>query len=530
LNINPQVAINVECLMDDYDLNSMVTRDQFVDMIKGELEKVTPTVQECLNQAGSDGSDLNTIEILGSGMRSAVVQQTISAFLKRDLSSTTNAEEAIAKGLALQAAMLSPKFKVKEYGVTDIQPYSISVYWQTIDDPADTKENSVELFKTRSAIPAPKNVTFNRPDSKPFQVQARYTPQEGVAAPQSYPLIGTFTVKNVPKPKLANEIPEVRVKVVLNADGIVVGESAEFAEKYEEAEADPAATPAPAATPEANGPADKMDTDPTTPAAEAPKKMKKKVRYVPIPLDVKYTAGLSDAQIKDYLKVEDALQADVAATVAVQDARNALEAYIFKSRNKLHAEWTDYVAAKDRDAFGLQLEDAENWTYDEGDYQTRETFEKKLLELKAVGEPIATRLFEAENRPKAITNLRDTLTALEDKATKALPEYEHIDAAEKQKIVDEVNKTRKWLDESLARQSGLAKTDDPVLFSREITLKAELLQAIATPILSKPKPQPKPAPAPAKEEAKPAQKEDKMDVDKEEKAQSQAENNMDVDQ
>jgi heat shock protein 4 len=288
----------------------MVTRDQFVAMIKDVLDKVTDPVKECLAQAGMDASELAAVEIVGSGMRSLVVQQTISAFLKRDLSSTMNAEEAIAKGCALQAAMLSPKFRVKEYSIVDIQPYSVSVYWRTIDDPSDTKENSVELFKPRSVIPAPKHVTFNRPDSKPFQVQARYTPDQPVQA-QTNPLIGTFTVTSIPKPKLANEIPEVRVKVVLNADGVVVAESAEFADKYEEEEtAADAATPA--ATPAATG--DKMDTTPTSPApaaegadqkaAEAaPKKMKKKLRWVPIPLDVKYTAGLTDAEVKDYVKV-----------------------------------------------------------------------------------------------------------------------------------------------------------------------------------------------------------------------------------
>jgi heat shock protein 4 len=231
------------------------------------------------------------------------------------------------------------------------------------------------------------------------------------------------------------------------------------------------------------------------------------------------------------------MQADVAAAVAVQDARNALEAYIFKSRNKLHEEWNGYVLAKDRDAFSLQLDDAENWVYDEGDYQTKETFEKKLLELKAVGEPIATRLFEAENRPKAIAALRQTIESLEAKATQALPEYDHIDAVDKRKIIDEVNKTRKWLDETLAKQSSLAKTDDPVLFTREITLKADLLTAFSNPILSKPKPQPKPQPKP--EESKPAPAADanaagsadeKMDVDKDESKPQPTENKMDVDQ
>ena len=42
---------------------------------------------------------------------------------------TLNADEAVSRGCALQCAILSPTFKVREFSVTDIQPYPINLKW-----------------------------------------------------------------------------------------------------------------------------------------------------------------------------------------------------------------------------------------------------------------------------------------------------------------------------------------------------------------------------------------------------------------
>ena len=48
----------------------------------------------------------------------------------KSANTTLNADEAVARGCALQCAILSPTFKVREFSVTDIQPFDINLTWQ----------------------------------------------------------------------------------------------------------------------------------------------------------------------------------------------------------------------------------------------------------------------------------------------------------------------------------------------------------------------------------------------------------------
>jgi len=143
LNTNPLASISVECIYEEYDLNSSITRDQYNALVQPLCTQTLETIKAVLAQASCQPQDLAAVEIVGSGLRVTALQQTISSFLGVSLSTTMNAEEAVVKGCALNAAMLSPKFKVKEYGVTDIQVNGITLSWHTLDDPSDTKERFV---------------------------------------------------------------------------------------------------------------------------------------------------------------------------------------------------------------------------------------------------------------------------------------------------------------------------------------------------------------------------------------------------
>jgi molecular chaperone DnaK (HSP70) len=50
---------------------------------------------------------------------------------------TLNADEAVSRGCALQCAILSPTFKVREFSVTDIQPFEIKLNWESEADKGD---------------------------------------------------------------------------------------------------------------------------------------------------------------------------------------------------------------------------------------------------------------------------------------------------------------------------------------------------------------------------------------------------------
>ena len=74
--------------------------------------------------------DIDVVEVIGGSTRIPAVKEMLVSVFKHDLSTTLNVDEAISRGCALQCAMLSPTFKVRDFSVTDVQPYPIHLKWQ----------------------------------------------------------------------------------------------------------------------------------------------------------------------------------------------------------------------------------------------------------------------------------------------------------------------------------------------------------------------------------------------------------------
>ena len=83
------------------------------------------------------------MELIGGSCRVPAVRDIISNVYKRELSTTLNLDEAICRGCALQCAMLSPTFKVRDFAVVDIQPYPIQLRWQA---PMEGEDNGWVVF------------------------------------------------------------------------------------------------------------------------------------------------------------------------------------------------------------------------------------------------------------------------------------------------------------------------------------------------------------------------------------------------
>merc|ERR1719265_1321968 len=97
------------------------------------MDKVKAGLEGTLAMAAEKGVTIDTIdsvEIVGGASRVPWFKKMCSeAFGGKDLSTTMNADESVARGCALQAAMLSPLYKVRDFKVEDTTPFGVSVGW-----------------------------------------------------------------------------------------------------------------------------------------------------------------------------------------------------------------------------------------------------------------------------------------------------------------------------------------------------------------------------------------------------------------
>jgi heat shock 70kDa protein 4 len=73
-----------------------------------------------------------------------------------------NSLEAVARGCSLQAAMLSPNFKVSDYEVQEFNNLPVSISYSFVSQAEEQSKVVVkELFPLGSSFPSTKTITFD---------------------------------------------------------------------------------------------------------------------------------------------------------------------------------------------------------------------------------------------------------------------------------------------------------------------------------------------------------------------------------
>ena len=103
--------------MDEKDVKGFIKREEFEKLASGLLERIVVPYHKALSDAGLNVDKIHSVELVGSGSRIPAITRSLVSLFKREPRRTLNASECVARGCALQGAMLSPVFRVREYEV-----------------------------------------------------------------------------------------------------------------------------------------------------------------------------------------------------------------------------------------------------------------------------------------------------------------------------------------------------------------------------------------------------------------------------
>ncbi|PKA53830.1 Heat shock 70 kDa protein 14 [Apostasia shenzhenica] len=531
LSANPEAPLNIECLMDERDVRGFLKREEFEQISIPILERVKGPLEKALQDANLTVDNIHSVEVVGSGSRVPAIIKILTEYFGKEPRRTMNASECVARGCALQCAILSPTFKVREFQVHESFPFSISLSWKGSAPDSENvsldAQQSTVVFPKGNPIPSIKALTFYR--SNTFSVDVAYA---DVNDSSFYSKISTYTIG--PFQTANGEQAKLKVKARLSLHGIVSVESATMLD--EEEVGIPVATQKNSSKEdtkmdteeaahndlvgtdvtmqEAKNEADgagvengQLGTDEKTVQIETDTKAeisKRKVKRTNVPfVEVVYGAMTStDVQKAAEKEFEMALQDRVMEET--KEKKNAVEAYVYDMRNKLHDKYHEFVTLAEREEFITKLQEVEDWLYEDGENETKGVYVAKLDELKGQGNPIEVRHKEWSDRGPATDQLAYCINSYREAALSKDPKFDHIDIAEKQKVINECSEAESWLREKQQQQDALPKHAAPALLSADIKRKAETLDRFCRPIMTKPKPEPpKPQPAPQAEAASP---------------------------
>ncbi|KAK3696704.1 hypothetical protein QZH41_013052, partial [Actinostola sp. cb2023] len=508
-SISNDIPLNIECLMEDKDVSGKLKRVDFEGISSDLVARFEKPLRSALDQSGLKAEDITAVEIVGGATRIPMFKNVIKSVYGLEPNTTLNADEAVSRGCALQCAMLSPTFRVREFSVNDITPYPIVLTWNSQSE-EDTGE--MELFTPNHSFPFLKMLTFYR--KEPFELEAHY--KGSTSQPIKNSLLGEswFSIKNVvPSPE--GDSSKVKVRVRMDGHGIFSVCSAQLVEKIpsepEQETAEPmdtaqegqkkeeqqqqqqqqvdgetpAATNNSEETPKENNAGEQpMDVEPENKKDETkeenseskngeaskPKKKKQSVKTTDLPVE-SVVPSLAKRQLLDAIEKENSMIMQDRSEQARSAAKNSVEEYVYNMRNNLIDKYDKFITEGDRDKFSNVLEDAENWLYDEGEEQSKKVYQDKLASLKKLGDPVETRYKESLARPEAFNMLGKTIQQIRkviDLIAQKDEKYDHLTEEEIKKLQKAVKEKEDWFNSKSNAQAKVADTKDPAVLSVSI--------------------------------------------------------------
>jgi len=478
-----EARISLECLMDDLDFACSLKAEEYEALCKPLLDRLGVPIEKALTEANLTATDLASVEIVGGTTRiGAVKRQIIDILGVKTLSTTMNADEAVARGTALQSAILSPRFKVLPYEIHESQPYPIKLSWdETPAEAADTAEstNSVVMFDRGLNFPIVRRVTLKRAGE--FSVTASYddaSTQFGFAetSPKS---ICSFQIKATP-----GDLKKIRVNVKEDIHGIINLSSAQMVEEIDDDETE---------TKEVEGGGD---------AEGETEEKKKKIKKTNLEFSINRPLDWTKDEINKAFEDEVAMANADRVVRETADMRNELESYIYDKRDKISSDrhLAPYASDEEKNTFSSMLETTENWLYEDGFDAKKSVYAEKLAELQKLGTPIERRQVEAATRPTAVSNLQRNVEFFSNwlNTSQGDPKFEHITEEERLKCRTACDEASSWMYEMLDKQGILPQNVDPAVTVAEISAKSKAVHEACNPIMHKPAPK-KEEPPEAKE-------------------------------
>jgi heat shock protein 4 len=366
LSANQQAPLNIESLMNDVDVHTMMTRQELEALVEPLLKRATVPLEQALAEAKLNVEDIDIIELVGGCTRVPALKERIQQFFGKGLSFTLNQDEAIARGCAFSCAILSPVFRVRDFAIHDIVNYPIEFTWEKSPDIPD-EDTSLIVFNKGNVMPSTKILTFYR--MEPFNLEAKYFKPEELPG-KINPWIGRFSVKGV-KADSKDDFMICKLKARLNLHGILNVESGYYVEDVEVEEPIPEdkekkegdvslSNPLHSLSVQASDedePKSKrpridnkltqnqaMDTD------EKPKtrKVKKQVRKGELPISAG-TSSLDQATKETLAEQESSMIMEDKLVADTEEKKNELETYIYEIREKIYDQYSEFASEEEKE-------------------------------------------------------------------------------------------------------------------------------------------------------------------------------------
>ncbi|SBT30816.1 heat shock protein 110, putative (HSP110c) [Plasmodium ovale wallikeri] len=482
LSANYDTSIHVECLHEDLDCQGSINRDTFEELCSPFfLTKLKELLEKAVTMSKINIDQIQSIEILGGTTRIPFIQNFLQQFFKKPLSKTLVADESVARGCVLSAAMLSKHYKVKEYECIEKVTHPISIEWHNINDSSKTKveklytTDSLKKKVNKIVIPEkgsikltayydntpdlPKNcihelgsciVKINDKNDKIVESHVMTTFSEN----DTFTFLGAQTVtKTVIKPK------DEKKKAEEKEEEKIIGSRDETKDmENDNADSTNGGNAQAQAQAQAQAP-----TSHSGSKTELKKGEEGKVQtcYTTIPIETISPPGsYSTKDIYNFSEAEINMQHSDLVEAERLKHINELETIIYETRDRMNGIYKDFVIDEERDTILLTLDDFENFIYDNID-ENKNVFIKKKEEVRELIKHIIYRYDVYISKEKNLGNIINHLNNIISQCGKRPSD-------ESQKIISKTSKLLSNINSLQEKEKDKKLYENPIYTLKDI--------------------------------------------------------------
>ncbi len=189
-------------------LNVTLTRERFQELTRDLLEKMIPPTRQALDDAGLKPQDIDRVILVGGATRMPCVRELIKQVIGREIYQSTNPEETVALGAAIQAGMLLGF--IDKAVLLDVLPLSLGIETQG--------GLFAKIIPRNTPLPASEARIFTTAADNQTSVDIHVLQGERELAVDNISL-GQFQLEGIPP--LPRGTPKIEVSFDIDVDGIV---------------------------------------------------------------------------------------------------------------------------------------------------------------------------------------------------------------------------------------------------------------------------------------------------------------------
>ncbi len=191
-------------------LNMKLTRAKLEELVKPIIERMRHPVEQALTDAKLTPANINKIILVGGPTRMPVVAKFVEEYIGKQVERGIDPMEAVAKGAAVQAGVLSGDVSGKEILLLDVTPLTLGL--ETLGGVA------TPLIDRNTTIPTSKSQVFSTAADNQTSVEINVVQGERPFAKDNKSL-GKFHLDGIPA--APRGVPQVEVTFDIDANGIL---------------------------------------------------------------------------------------------------------------------------------------------------------------------------------------------------------------------------------------------------------------------------------------------------------------------